>query len=243
RPHGVPRAGGQGRAVRAGLSKARRRRLRVRLPPQGPGREPRAEAPRGLRDAPRPRLEPQRAHPLLRERPGRRRLLRLRLHRAHRHDAGHRRPPGRGLRPGQHRDDARLQQAIGFILSCQNGASGGFAPTTGFFETPAATADVIWGLDAYLRAPATGRETYTQAQVQAAVDAALGYLAAQLDPVTHYWQQNVGANAQIVGPVARYYAARDLAQPQWLLDGAQVLLDHQNAQGGLTYNSGSGVAV
>ncbi|GEM_PF-6226840 len=147
------------------------------------------------------------------------------------------------LRAGTARDDARLQQAIGFILSCQNGASGGFAPTTGFFETPAATADVIWGLDAYLRAPATGRETYTQAQVQAAVDAALGYLAAQLDPVTHYWQQNVGANAQIVGPVARYYAARDLAQPQWLLDGAQVLLDHQNAQGGLTYNSGSGVAV
>jgi hypothetical protein len=76
------------------------------------------------------------------------------------------------LRTGTARDDARIQQAIGFILSCQNGTNGGFAPTPGFFETEAASADVIYGLDAYLRAPATGHELHGQAEVQAAVDAA-----------------------------------------------------------------------
>lgn len=143
------------------------------------------------------------------------------------------------LRTGAPRNDPQVQSGVQFILGLQNASNGGFAPAAGWFETEAATADVIHGLDAYLRAPTPSTlppESVTVAQVQASVDAALGYLGSQLDPATGLWGYNIGYNAQIVGAPAAYYEARGLPTPLWLGDAESALLSYQAPDGGLWNN-------
>jgi hypothetical protein len=79
------------------------------------------------------------------------------------------------LRTGAARGDERVGNAVSWLLALQDPASGGFAPTPGWFTTPAATALVLRGLDAYLLAP--GPASVPDATVQAAVDRALRHLA------------------------------------------------------------------
>jgi hypothetical protein len=143
------------------------------------------------------------------------------------------------LRTGAPRDDLAVQRAMQFILTTRNPDNGGFAPIVGFFETEAVTAQVVGAFERYLRTPAGAHELVAAADVEAALDGALGFLAARIDPATGYWQYNIGANAQIVGPVIRYHAQRGLAMPAWLLTGVQALLDHQAPTGGLTNNQGT----
>lgn len=138
------------------------------------------------------------------------------------------------LRTGAPRDDLAVQRAMQFILTTRNATNGGFAPIVGFFETEAVTGHVVGAFERYLRTPAGGHELVSAADVQAALDGALGFLAARIDPATGLWQFSVGANAEIVGPVIRHYAQRGLAMPSWLLDGVQAILDRQAANGGLS---------
>ena len=140
------------------------------------------------------------------------------------------------LRTGTPRDDARVQQAMQFILSTRHADSGGFGPTPSWFETPAVTGHVVGAFDAYLRAPAGQNELVAPSTIEDALAGALGFLGASIDPATGWWQHSVGANAEIVGPVARYHAHRGLAMPAWLVQGAQALADHQAPNGGL-YNN------
>lgn len=140
------------------------------------------------------------------------------------------------LRTGTPRDDPRIQRAVQFILSTRHADTGGFGPTPSWFETPAVTGHVVGALSAYLLAPPGPNELVPQATVQAALDGGLAFLAARIDATTGWWQHSIGANAEIVGPVARHYATRGLAMPAWLLKGAQALVDHQAPNGGL-YNN------
>lgn len=143
------------------------------------------------------------------------------------------------LRTGAPRDDLAVQRAVQFLLTLRNADNGGFAPIVGFFETEAVTAHVIGALELYLRTPAGANELVPVTEVQAALDGALGFLAARISPTTGYWQHSIGANAEIVGPVIRYHAQRGLAMPSWLMAGVQALLDHQAPNGGLTNNQGT----
>ncbi|HWH08970.1 MAG TPA: prenyltransferase/squalene oxidase repeat-containing protein [Candidatus Thermoplasmatota archaeon] len=145
------------------------------------------------------------------------------------------------LRTGTPRDDPRVQRAVQFILGTRHADTGGFGPTAGWFETEAVTAHVVGAFEAYLRAPAGPNELVPQATVEDALQGALAFLAARIDPQTGWWQHSVGANAEIVGPVARHYAHRGLAMPAWLLQGAQALVDHQAPNGGLYNNQKSAV--
>lgn len=140
------------------------------------------------------------------------------------------------LRTGTPRDDPRVQRAVQFILSTRHADTGGFGPTPSWFETEAVTGHVVGAFEAYLRAPAGPNEIVPQATVEDALQGALAFLAARLNPSTGWWQHSVGANAEIVGPVARHYATRGLPLPAWLLDAAQALADHQAPNGGL-YNN------
>jgi hypothetical protein len=143
------------------------------------------------------------------------------------------------LRTGTPRDDPSIQLAMQFLLTTRNPANGGFAPTPGFFETEAVTAHVVGVLERYLRTPAGANELVAATELATALDGAIGFLAAGVDPTTGYWQYNIGANAEIVGPVIRYHAERGLAMPAWLMTGVQALLDHQAPNGGLTNNQGT----
>ena len=139
------------------------------------------------------------------------------------------------LRAGHGRSSERVQDAVAWLLTLQDPATGGFAPASGWsFTTPAATALVLAGLDAYLQASPTGPEAVPQATVQAAADRAVAHLGSTWDRSSGQWQYSTGANAIIVGPAARYHAARGLPMPAWVLGGAKHLLDQQDASGAIT---------
>jgi hypothetical protein len=134
------------------------------------------------------------------------------------------------------RDHRRVQDAVTFILQRQGAGEedhpGSWRAIPGVSPTPTATAIVIGGLDAYLRAPATGSERIQDADVEAAIALAFEYLEESL-PEHGKWQGLVGANAHILGPVITFHVERGLPLPAWVELARDELLDHVGPNGGL----------
>ncbi|HWG91612.1 MAG TPA: prenyltransferase/squalene oxidase repeat-containing protein [Candidatus Thermoplasmatota archaeon] len=143
------------------------------------------------------------------------------------------------LQAGVPRDDVWVEEAIRFLLTLQDPVTGGFLPGEGRFPTPSATAAALVGLDHWLLAPETGRETLDALAVQAAVDRSLQYLNATFNRNNGLWQFSLGANSEMVGRIAHYHRVRGLPAPDWLVQAADTLVAHQNARGAITNSQGT----